>query len=285
MAILNIAIQKSGRLNDDTLALLKDASFKFSINKNHLKSEIHNFPAQLLHLRNSDIPEYVEDGVADVAIIGYNTAFEKNKDIQFIRKLNFSKCHLSIAGPKNIAYSGPQSLEGKRIATSYPHTLQHFLDQHKVNADIHHISGSVEIAPNIGLADFICDLVSSGNTLFVNNLQEYEIILNSEAYLISHSQLTDEKQALLDQLVFRLDAVLQGRKHKYVMMNVPNTTLDQVCQVLSGLKSPTIVPLANKQWSAVQTVVSKDEYWNNITEVKRLGAEDILVLPIEEIIP
>ena len=250
-----------------------------------MKAEVSGFPAEVLFLRNSDIPQYVADGVADIAVLGENTVIEKEQPLQIHEHLGFSKCRLSIAVPKqNEDYKGIQSLEGKRIATSYPVTLKQFLDKEGVKADIHQISGSVEIAPNIGLSDAICDLVSSGSTLFKNNLIEKDIILKSEAVLVSRSTLDSEQEKLLNQLLFRIRSVLAARNFKYILMNVPNEKLDEVSAILPVLKSPTVLPLMEEGWSSLHSVISADDFWNVINQLKECGAEGILVCPIEKMV-
>ncbi len=283
--MLKIAIQKSGRLHDDTIQLLKQCGLKVNKGLDQLKAEISGFPAELLFLRNSDIPQYVADGVADIAVLGENTVIEKAQPLQIHEHLGFSKCRLSIAVPKqNSSYEGVQSLEGKKIATSYPTTLSQFLAKKGVNAEIHQISGSVEIAPNIGLSDAICDLVSSGSTLFKNNLVEKDIILKSEAVLVSRSALESEKKQLLNQLLFRIRAVIGARKYKYILMNVPNEKLDEVSSILPVLKSPTVLPLMEEGWSSLHSVIAAEDFWGVINQLKECGAEGILVCPIEKMV-
>ena len=282
---LKIAVQKSGRLHDDTMVLFKRCGIKVNKGLDQLKAEVSGFPAEILFLRNSDIPKYVEDGVADIAIIGENTAIEKQAKLSTIKKLGFSKCRLSIAVPNTITnYEGIKSLEGKKVATSYPNTLRQYLEKHGVSASIHQISGSVEIAPNIGLADAICDLVSSGSTLFKNNLIEKDIILQSEACLVSSQTLDHDKQALLDQLVFRINSVTAANNHKYVLMNVPNESLQKISEILPVLKSPTVLPLMEEGWSSVHSVIAEKDFWKVINQLKDAGAEGILVIPIEKMV-
>lgn len=284
METLKIAVQKSGRLNEDSLALLKECGIKLSGSTDNLKVPAENFPVELLFLRNSDIPQYVEDSVADVAIIGENTLIEKNKKIKNLLKLGFSKCRVSMAIPKNTEYTGLEFFNGKRLATSYPYTLKTFLRQNNLKADIHEISGSVEIAPNIGLADAICDIVSSGSTLFKNGLKEVYTLFSSEAVLVAAPRLTAEKQAILDKLVFRIKAVLAAKNNKYIMLNAPNDRLDQISAILPGIKSPTITPLKETGWSSVQSVISESLFWDVIENLKKAGAEGILIMPIEKMI-
>ena len=281
---LNIAIQKSGRLHDETVALLKDAGLKVDNAKDQLKAPARGMDATFYFLRNSDIPKYLEDGVADIAIIGENTIIEKNASVAIVEKLGFSKCRLSIAVPKDSDYQTIQDLNGKKIATSYPHTLKAFFEKHDIEAHIHVISGSVEIAPNIGLADAICDLVSSGSTLFKNGLIEKDVLLKSEAVIAANKDLSPEKSAILDQLMFRIRSVMKGRRNRYILMNVPNDKIDEVSAILPVLKSPTVLPLVEEGWSSLHSVISESDFWNVINELKRLGAEGILVVPIEKMV-
>jgi ATP phosphoribosyltransferase len=239
---------------------------------------------ELYFLRNADIPQYVQDGIADIAILGENTLVEKNREMDKIMPLGFSKCRLSIAVPKGVNYTGVQWLEGKKIATSYPHSLANYLDALKIKAEIHEISGSVEIAPNIGLADAICDLVSSGSTLFKNNLVEKDVLFKSEAWLVSHKAISQEKKVLLDKLIFRMKAVLTAANNKYLLMNVPNDKVKEVIELLPGMKSPTVMPLADQQWSSVHTVIGEDQFWDIIDRLKDAGAQGILVIPIQKMI-
>ncbi|MCB0553769.1 MAG: ATP phosphoribosyltransferase [Phaeodactylibacter sp.] len=281
---LQIAVQKSGRLLDDSLGLLKECGIRVDNGKDQLKAPAGNFPLDVLYLRNSDIPQYVQDGVADLAILGENTVVEKQKQVELILPLGFSKCRLSIAIPKNVEYSGIEYLHGKRIATSYPNSLQQFLNANKLEAEIHEISGSVEIAPNIGLADAICDLVSSGSTLFKNGLEEKEVILKSEAWLVASPGLPQEKKAILDQLLFRIKAVLKARNNKYLLMNAPNGSIQEIVKILPGMKSPTVMPLAESGWSSIHTVIEEGRFWEIIGQLKEAGAQGILVVPIEKMI-
>lgn len=281
---LKIAIQKSGRLYDESVQLLRDAGLRIDNSKDQLKASVRNFDAEVLFLRNSDIPKYLEDGVANIAIIGENTLFEKGVEVDIVEQLGFSKCRLSIATPKDSALQQASDLNGRKIATSYPRTLQWYLDQQGVSADIHLISGSVEIAPNIGLADGICDLVSSGSTLFKNGLAEREIIYKSQAVLAANKSLTDEQKALLDEILFRVRSVLKGRNNKYILMNVPNENIQAISDVLPVLRSPTVLPLVEEGWSSLHSVISEDDFWSVINELKALGAEGILVNPIEKMV-
>lgn len=281
---LKIAVQKSGRLLDGSLQFLKECGIRIDNGKNQLKVNARNFPLEVYYLRNSDIPQYVYDGVADIGILGQNTVLEKGLNLQEVLPLGFSKCRLSIAVPKAVDYTGTQWLHGKKIATSYPHSLRQFLDRHNLQADIHVISGSVEIAPNIGLADAICDLVSTGNTLFRNGLKEAEVMVKSEAALFVRDALPAAKQGLLDQLVFRLKSVLAAGNNKYLLMNAPNDHVDEIIRMLPGMKSPTVTPLADRQWSSIHTVIQEDRFWEIIDQLKSHGAQGILVIPIEKMI-
>lgn len=284
MSKLKMAIQKSGRLNEDSIKLLKACGIKIDNGKDQLKVSVPNFPIEILYLRNSDIPQYLEDGVADVAIVGENLLIEKGKKAAIIEKLGFSKCRVSLAVPKEVETAGDQYFEGKRIATSYPNTVKNFLSKKNINADIHVISGSVEIAPNIGLADGICDIVSTGSTLFKNGLKETSVVLNSEAVLASNLKLSAEKQEILDRLMFRIKAVLRAKSSKYILMNLPNEKIEKVRTILPVLKSPTILPLAQEGWSSLHSVIDEDKFWEVIDELKLAGAEGILVVPIDKIV-
>lgn len=284
MSKLKIAVQKSGRLNEDSIGLLKNCGIHIDNGKDQLKASASNFPLEVLYLRNGDIPQYVEDGVADLAIVGENLLVESQNDIEVVRKLGFSKCKLSLAVPKEVDYEGVQFFEGKKIATSYPNTLTQYLKANNVNAEIHLIKGSVEIAPNIGLAEGICDLVSSGSTLFKNGLKETDTILTSEAVLVKSKKLDAEQNALLDTLLFRLDAVQKGKKSKYVLMNVPNEKLDDVVKILPGMRSPTVLPLAEEGWSSVHSVIEEGKFWEVIDQLKAAGAEGLLIVPIEKMV-
>ncbi|MFL5765602.1 MAG: ATP phosphoribosyltransferase [Bacteroidia bacterium] len=281
---LRIAIQKSGRLNEGSVKLLKEAGIEFGNGLNKLKEDAINFPIEVLFLRDDDIPQYVQDGVADIGIVGENILYEKKKNVSVIEKLGFGKCRLSLAVEKNVEYGSIADLEGKKIATSYSVLLADFLKEKKINAEIHEISGSVEIAPGIGLADAICDLVSSGSTLLTNGLKEAEVILRSEAVMIANCELAKEKQAILDKLLFRIAAVKKAKNNKYILLNAPDDQLDDICRILPGMKSPTILPLAEKGWSSVHSVLNENEFWEIIEKLKELGAEGILVVPIEKMI-
>jgi ATP phosphoribosyltransferase len=284
MSTLKIAVQKSGRLNKESLQLLKDCGISISNGKDQLKAKSSNFPLEVLYLRNSDIPQYIEDGVADIAILGGNTVIEKKKEVDIIENLGFSKCRVSMAIPKDADYTGIEWFNGKKLATSYPSTLQDFLDDNGIKAEIHKISGSVEIAPNIGLADAICDIVESGSTLFKNGLKEVTTILKSEAVLVANKNLSADKQEILDKIVFRLKAVLKGNKSKYILLNVPNESIEKVSKILPVMKSPTVMPLAEEGWSSLHTVIEENEFWEVIDELKEAGAQGILIMPIEKIV-
>ena len=285
MKPLKIAIQKSGRLKDGSIELLAECGIKVHNGKDQLKVPASNFPMEVLFLRNSDIPAYVQDGVADIAIIGENTLIEKQVKVDTRKKLGFSKCRLSLAVPKDVEYTGDISFfEGKKIATSYVNTMKSILKDKGVNADVHEISGSVEIAPNIGLAEGICDLVSTGSTLFKNGLKEVEVLIKSEAVLISNPNLSAEHEELIQKLLFRIEAVLASKNTKYVLMNVPNEKIDDVVNMLPGMRSPSILPLAKEGWSSLHSVLKEDDFWNVIDSLKEAGAEGILVVPIEKLI-
>ena len=284
MTRLKIAIQKSGRLNEDSLKILKECGISISNGLDQLKSTVPNFPMEIMFLRNSDIPQYLIDGVVDIAIIGDNILVEKGTGLEVLEKLNFSKCRVSIAVPNTFKYNTIQDLEGKRIATSYPVTLNSYLQKNGIKAELHQISGSVEIAPNIGLADAICDIVSSGSTLFKNNLKEVEVMLNSEAVLAVSPLISEDKKEILDRLRFRIQSVLKARQSKYILMNAPNNKIDKIIKVLPGMRSPTVLPLAEEGWSSIHTVIEKNKFWEVIDELKNLGAEGILVVPIEKMV-
>jgi len=281
---LKIAIQKSGRLNIDSLKLLKDCGIAVNNGKDQLKVEVQNFPMEILYLRNSDIPQYIEDGVVDLGIIGENLLIEKQKKIEVIKKLGFSKCRVSLAVPKEAKVNSIQYFNGKKIATSYPNTVKAFLKENEIEAELHVISGSVEIAPNIGLADGICDIVSSGSTLFKNGLIELHTLFKSEAVLAKSVKLNAEKQTLLNQLLFRIEAVLEAKNTKYILMNVPNDKIAEVSQILPVLKSPTVLPLAEPGWSSLHSVIKEKEFWEVIDQLKAAGAEGILIIPIDKIV-
>ena len=282
--MLKIAVQKSGRLYENSLQLLKECSIEINNGNRQLKAVAFNFPVEVYFLRDDDIPQYVFDGVADVGFVGENVVYEKNKDIEVVSKLGFGRCRLSIAVPKNMNYQNITDLQDLKIATSYTRLLQNFLDNNKVNAEIHEISGSVEIAPGIGLAHAICDLVSSGSTLFTNGLKEVEVILNSEAVLVANKNLSEENKKILSNLLMRINAVKAAKNNKYILLNAPNSQLKNIASVLPGMKSPTIVPLAESGWSSVQSVVNESDFWEIIEKLKSFGAEGILVVPIEKMI-
>lgn len=284
MSKLKIAIQKSGRLNEDSLKLLKQCGIKIDNGKDQLKVDVPNFPLEILYLRNSDIPQYLEDGVVDVAIVGENLLIEQEKEVDVIEKLGFSKCRVSLAVPKDVNADNLNYFQGKKIATSYPNTVKKFLNENGIQSEIHIISGSVEIAPNIGLADGICDIVSTGSTLFKNGLKESQVILRSEAVLARSPELSDEKEEILDRLIFRLKAVLKAKNSKYILLNVPNTKIDAVTEILPVLKSPTILPLAEEGWSSLHSVIDEEKFWEVIDELTEAGAEGILIVPIDKIV-
>ena len=284
MSTLRIAVQKSGRLNEDSMRILKDIGISIDNGKDQLKASARNFPLEVFYLRNGDIPQYLKDGVVDAAIIGENVLIEKGADIEIIERLGFSKCKVSIAVPKESEANSLRDLDGKRIATSYPETMKKFLEEQNISAELHIINGSVEIAPNIGLADGICDIVSSGSTLFKNGLKEIEILLKSEAVLAVSSQISEEKRAILKKIQFRIQSVLKGRNSKYILLNAPNEKLESILALLPGMRSPTVLPLAEEGWSSVHTVISKNEFWEIIDELKENGAEGILVCPIEKMV-
>ena len=281
---LHIAVQKSGRLHDESLKLLNDCGISIDNGKDQLKAVARNFPLEIFYLRNGDIPQYIRDGVVDIAIIGENLLIEKGKEITIKEKLGFSKCRVSIAIPKDDAYNGTESLTGKKIATSYPNTVEGFLAEKGIDAELHIINGSVEIAPNIGLSDAICDIVSSGSTLFKNNLKEVEVLFKSEAVLAASSILDAEKTDILEKLQFRIQSVLKGRQSKYILMNVPNDSIDKISSILPVLKSPTVLPLAEPGWSSLHSVVNEGTFWEVIDELKAAGAQDILVCPVEKMV-
>ncbi len=282
--MLRIAVQKSGRMYEDSIKLLKDCGLNVDNGMDQLKAEVRNFPAEVYFLRNSDIPQYLEDGVVDIAIIGENVLAEKRSQVFVLEKLGFSKCRLSLALPKSAVYRGIASLEGKKIATSYPNTLQKYLDEHNVKAEIHFISGSVEIAPNIGLADAICDLVSSGSTLFKNGLEEKDILLKSEACIAANMQAMEDKKDTIDEIIFRVQSVLKARDHKYILFNIPNSQIAIVSKILPVLKSPTVLPLLEEGWSSLHSVIHVDDFWSVIRKLKDHGAEGILVVPVDNMV-
>lgn len=284
MSNLRIAVQKSGRLNEDSMNILKDIGISIDNGKDQLKASARDFPVEVFYLRNGDIPQYLRDGVVDAAIIGENVLIEKGNDLEFVERLGFSKCKVSIAVPKESEANSLKDLHGKRIATSYPETVKKFLKEQNIEAELHIINGSVEIAPNIGLADGICDIVSSGSTLFKNGLKEIEVLLKSEAVLAVSSQISEERRAILQKIQFRIQSVLKGRQSKYILLNAPNDKLEAILSVLPGMRSPTVLPLAEQGWSSVHTVISKNQFWEIIDELKAKGAEGILVCPIEKMV-
>jgi len=284
MTKLRIAIQKSGRLSEKSLQLLADCGISISNGNRTLLAAGKNFPVEILYLRDDDIPGYIEDGIADVGILGENVVLEKGNDLQIISRLNFARCRMSIAIPRAEEYTGPQYLKGKRIATSYPVILQRYLDQNNIKADIHEILGSVEIAPSIGLATAIFDIVSTGSTLLSNGLKEVEVVLKSEAVLVGRNDLEGEKKEILDKLMFRMNAVMKAKTNRYVLLNAPNDKLEKIVSILPGMKSPTIVPLAEQGWSAVHSVISEDRFWEVIDQLKEAGAQGLLVIPIEKMV-
>ena len=282
--MIKIAIQKSGRLNKESLDLLKKCGISIDNGKDQLKAAARNFPLEVLYLRNGDIPQYLRDGVVDLAIIGENLVFEKGKDLIVVEKLGFSKCRVCIAVPKDFNFTGIKDLEGKKIATSYPNTVNKYLSEKGISADLHIINGSVEIAPNIGLADAICDIVSSGSTLFKNNLKEVATIVKSESVLVQAPDLSAEKLVLMKKLSFRLRSVLRAKKSKYILLNAPNDKINEISKILPVLKSPTVLPLTQEGWSSLHSVIDEGSFWDVIDELKAAGAEDILVCPIEKMV-
>ena len=284
MSKLKIAVQKSGRLNEDSMQILKDIGISIDNGIDQLKASARNFPVEVFYLRNGDIPQYLRDGVVDAAIIGENVLIEKGNDIDFIERLGFSKCKVSIAVPKESKANSLKDLDGKRIATSYPETVKSYLNEYNIDAKLHIINGSVEIAPNIGLADGICDIVSSGSTLFKNGLKEIEVLFKSEAVLAVSPKISDENKAILEKIKFRIQSVLKGKNSKYVLLNAPNDKVEKIINILPGMKSPTVLPLAEKGWSSIHSVIDKDKFWEVIDELKANGAQGILVCPIENMV-
>jgi len=282
--MLRIAVQAKGRLFEETMSLLTESGIKLESGKRLLLLPARNFPLEVLFLRDDDIPQTVADGVADIGIVGENEYAEKKKNAVITKRLGFSKCRLSLAIPKEVEYPGISWFNGKVIATSYPEILKDFLAEHNVSSDIHVITGSVEVAPNIGLSDAIFDIVSSGSTLVTNHLKEVEVLMRSEALLISHPGLSAEKQAILDELLFRIESVQMAEDKKYVLMNVPTENIDKIIEVLPGMKSPTIMPLAKEGWNSLHAVIDEKQFWDIIGKIKALGAEGILVVPIEKMI-
>ncbi|MFM7856351.1 MAG: ATP phosphoribosyltransferase [Flammeovirgaceae bacterium] len=284
MTTLRIAIQKSGRLQEDSLKLLKESGLNFSNGRDQLKTQARNFPVEILFLRDDDIPQYIEDHVADAGIVGENVFIEKQKKNDLIKRLDFAKCRLSIAIPRSETYTGINYLQGKNIATSYPVIVKQFLAKHKIEAGIHEISGSVEIAPGIGLADAICDIVSTGSTLLSNGLKEVETVIQSEAVLLAAPTLAKEKKHILEKLIFRFEAVQSAKSNKYILLNCPNESIQKITDVIPGMKSPTVMPLKRAGWSSLHSVVNENDFWEKIDLLKSFGAEGILVIPIEKMI-
>ena len=282
--MIRLAIQKSGRLNNDSLSLLKDCGINIENGKDQLKTSATNFPVEVFFLRNGDIPQYLRDGVVDLAISGENLLKEKGSDLEIIEKLGFSKCRVSIAFPKEVEFKSISDLNEKRIATSYPNTVKTFLKKNQINAELHVINGSVEIAPNIGLADAICDIVSSGSTLFKNNLKEVLLIAKSQAVLVKSNELTNDQIEIVNKLLFRLKSVLRAKKSRYILLNAPNEKINAISSILPVLKSPTVLPLAQKGWSSMHSVINSEDFWEVIDQLKENGAEDILVCPIEKMV-
>ncbi len=284
MEKLRVAIQKSGRLSEKSISLLNECSINFDSGNGRLLVSSADFPIEVLYLRDDDIPQYVEDGVADVGIVGENVYVEKQKNVNIIERLGFSKCRLSLAIPKTVEYTGLSFFNGKKIATTYPNILSNFLEEKNIKAEIHEISGSVEIAPGIGLADAIFDIVSSGSTLFSNNLREVEIVMRSEAIMIANNSLTNEKKNLLEDLLFRIRSVQKAKKHKYILLNAPNDKINEIIEIIPGMKSPSIIPLAQEGWSSLHSVVPEMDFWKIINKLQEKGAQGILVIPIEKMI-
>jgi ATP phosphoribosyltransferase len=281
---LKIAIQKSGRLNENSRRLLEECGIKFSNGTSVLKTKAVNFPVEILFLRDDDIPQYVEQMAADIGILGENMVFEKNKDVKVLEKLGFALCRLSLAIPKEDTYTGPGYFNNKKVATSYPKLLSDYFRNNRIKAEIEEISGSVEIAPGIGLADAVCDIVSSGSTLLTNGLKEVTTILKSQAVIIGNNKLSSEKKKILNKLLFRIRAVKSAKENKYILLNAPEDAIPDICKILPGMKSPTILPLAEKGWCSLHSVVREDEFWERIDQLKAAGAEGILVIPIEKMI-
>jgi ATP phosphoribosyltransferase len=284
MTTLKIAIQKSGRLSEKSLQLFKDCGIKIANSDRKLKTAAANFPLEILFLRDDDIPQYVEQGVADIGILGENEVWEKDKQVKVIKQLGFAQCKLSLAIPKDEQYEGLHYFENKKIATSYPKILQGFFDKKNIAVTVEEIGGSVEIATGIGLADAIFDIVSTGSTLLMNGLREVEVLFRSEAVLIANSNLESEKQAILEQLLFRMQSVKQAAENKYILLNAPNSAIQQISAVLPGMKSPTVLPLVEEGWSSLHSVIKEDQFWEVIDQIKQLGAQGILVVPIEKMI-
>lgn len=284
MNTLKIAVQKSGRLSEKSLLLLEECGIKISNGERKLKAVAQNFPVEILFLRDDDIPQYVEQGVADIGILGENEVWEKDKKVTIIQQLGFAGCRMSLAIPKDEIYTDLNYFQGKRIATSYPKILIDFFAKNNITVLIEEISGSVEIATSIGLADAVFDIVSTGSTLLMNGLKEVATVTKSEAVLISNPNLTQENRAILNKLLFRIQAVREGKQNKYILLNAPNSSIESICSLLPGMKSPTILPLVNKEWSSLHSVINDDDYWEIIEQLKNLGAEGILIIPIEKMI-
>lgn len=284
MSELKIAIQKSGRLSENSHKLLEECGIKFSNGTGILKTRANNFPVEILFLRDDDIPQYVEQQVADIGILGENMVFEKNKDVVVLEKLGFAQCRLSLAIPREETYTGPEYFNNRKVATSYPRLLTEYFTENGIKAEIEEISGSVEIAPGIGLADAVCDIVSSGSTLLTNGLLEVATILRSQAVIIGNRHLSGAKNNILDRFLFRIRAVRNSRENKYILLNAPESSIPDICKILPGMKSPTILPLAEKGWCSMHSVVKEDEFWERISQLKSAGAEGILVIPIEKMI-
>ena len=284
MSTLKIAIQKSGRLSEKSLQLLEECGIKIYNGERKLKAVAQNFPVEILFLRDDDIPQYVEQGVADIGILGENEVWEKGKAVTVIQPLGFAGCRMSLAIPKDESYTDLTYFEGKRIATSYPKILVDFFNRNNIQVFIEEISGSVEIATSIGLADAVFDIVSTGSTLLMNGLKEVETVVKSEAVLIANPNLTEATQAILNKLLFRIQSVREGKQNKYILLNAPNSAIESICAVLPGMKSPTVLPLVNEGWSSLHSVIQEDDYWNRIEQLKNLGAEGILIIPIEKMI-
>lgn len=284
MSELKIAIQKNGRLSESSLKLLEECGIKFSNGTRVLKTKATNFPIEVLFLRDDDIPQYVEQRVADIGILGENMVYEKNKEVEILEQLGFAHCRLSLAIPLKDVFTGPEYFMNKKVATSYPRLLSEYFAKNNIKATIEEISGSVEIAPGIGLADAVCDIVSSGTTLMTNGLHEVATILKSQAVIIGSRNLEEEKQKILDRLLFRIRSVTNAKENKYILLNAPEEAIPQICRILPGMKSPTVLPLAEKGWCSLHSVVKEDEFWDRISQLRKAGAEGILVIPIEKMI-
>jgi len=282
--MITLAVQKKGRLSEKTMKLLEDSGINIQNGKAKLQAKASNFPLQVLYLRDDDIPEVVADGIADIGIVGENVFLEKERKVKIIKRLGFSRCRMSIGVPKDFSYNSIQSLEGKSIATSYPNILRNYLAKENVKADVHEISGSVEIAPGIGLADAVFDIVSTGSTLISNGLREVDAIIQSEAVIIANDNIEPKQQEIIDEIIFRIRALRRAKKRKYIMMNAPNDAIKEIVEILPGIKSPTIVPLSIEGWSSVQSVIEESEFWERIQRLKQAGAEGIIVVPLEKMI-